>query len=147
MGIEVKGQATDPALLATIWGRSSVPQKGHRSFNESRGQRSLLPSHSSSGRVPDSLPDGVSRASRFMSREGVWSDSGARPSLLGSWESRRLSVRLSDGATSRFLATVPDSERLLGGSRRQGRHRTKSDENKDGCCCDIIKVAAWKYAV
>lgn len=85
-----------------------------------RGQRSHLPSHSSSGRVPDSLPEGVSRASRLMSREGVWSDSGARPSLLGSWEFRRLSVRLSEGATSRFLipppATVPDSKRLLGGS-------------------------------
>lgn len=77
-----------------------------------------------SGSVPDSLPEGVSKASRFMSSEGVSSgvaDSAAaeNPSLLGSIESLWLKVRLSDGAARRFLApppTVPDRARLLGGA-------------------------------
>lgn len=107
---EVKGQ-----------GLSSREVEGQR-----RWCKPISPSHSSScmlsGSVPVSLPDGVSSASRLMSSDGVSSgvgESATKPSLLGSWESLRLSVRLRDGAVRRFLApvpTVPDRERLVGGA-------------------------------
>lgn len=86
------------------------------------------PSHSSSpvsGSVPVSLPDGVSRASRLMSREGVSDRAAAeKPSVLGSRESLRFRVRLRDGATRRFLApptAASDRARVVGGAGHWGR--------------------------
>lgn len=99
--------------------------------------QSVSPSHSSScvlsGRVPVSLPEGVSKASRLMSRDGV--SSGVADSAAAekpSCESLQLRVTLRDGATRRFLApppTVPDRARLVGGAEGRGgdgaRQRTE----------------------
>lgn len=76
-----------------------------------------------SGSVPVSLSDGVSRASRLMSSDGVSSgvpDSAAAEKLFRSFESRRFRVRLRDGATRRFLARPPpDRVRLVTGAKEQ----------------------------
>lgn len=84
------------------------------------------PSHSRScvlsGSVPVSLPDGVSRASKLMSSDGVSVESAAAEKLseLGSWGSRWFKVKLRAGATRRFLAPPPtpsDRARLVGGAK------------------------------
>ena len=78
------------------------------------------------GKLQDSLSDGVSKASRLMSRS-VSSGEGDRAAAenssdlrLRSIESDLDSVRLSAGATRRFFLTgCPESARLLGGAGPQ----------------------------
>lgn len=96
-----------------------------------------LPSHSRSymlpGKLQDSLSDGVSMASRLMSRS-VSSGEGDRAAVenssdltLRSKESGLSSVRLSVGATRRFfLMGFPDNARLLGGSGPQPIRQAQS---------------------
>lgn len=97
------------------------------------------------GKLQDSLSDGVSMASRLMSRS-VSSGEGDRAAAenssdlrLRSSESVLSSVRLSVGATSRFFLTaLPDSARLLGGAgqwpiRQAQSHKLNHRANQTSC--------------
>lgn len=115
--LTIRGRSSARTEVKNAQSPTSVDHVSMFSFSPSHSRSWRLP-----GRVPDSLSDGVSRASRLMSTDGVSSnedESATKPSAGRSAGSWGLRVTLRVGATRRFLAppsAAPGRDRLMGGA-------------------------------